>query len=61
VAAISSDEEPQRARGELLCLRVEGEFFAEPEPLVWLRAPSAENAERKREFEAERLQPWFGR
>ena len=40
---------------------IEGEFFAEPEPLVRLRAPSAENAERKREFEAERLQRWFGR
>jgi sulfide:quinone oxidoreductase len=40
---------------------VEGQFFAEPEPLVQLREPSAENAEEKRRFEAERLARWFGR
>jgi sulfide:quinone oxidoreductase len=40
---------------------IEGAFFAEPEPLVRLREPSAENAELKRDFEAERLARWFGR
>jgi sulfide:quinone oxidoreductase len=40
---------------------VEGEFFAEPEPVVRLREPSADNAEEKRRFEAERLAKWFGR
>ena len=40
---------------------IEGAFFAEPEPLVHLREPSAENAEQKRAFEAERLRRWFGR
>jgi sulfide:quinone oxidoreductase len=40
---------------------IEGAFFAEPEPLVRLREPSAENAELKRGFEAERLARWFGR
>jgi sulfide:quinone oxidoreductase len=39
---------------------VEGEFFAEPEPVVRLREPSAENAEEKRHFETERLARWFG-
>ena len=38
---------------------VEGEFFAEPQPIVRLREPSAENAEEKRRFEAERLSRWF--
>ena len=40
---------------------VEGEFFAEPEPVVRLREPSAANAEEKRRFERERLARWFGR
>jgi sulfide:quinone oxidoreductase len=40
---------------------IEGEFFAEPEPVVQLRAPSVENAEEKRRFETERLLRWFGR
>ena len=40
---------------------VEGEFFAEPEPVVRLREPSAANAEEKRRFEQERLARWFGR
>lgn len=39
---------------------VEGEFFAEPEPNVSLREPSAANAEEKHRFEAERLERWFG-
>ena len=40
---------------------VEGEFFAEPEPSVNVREPSADNAEEKRRFEAERLERWFGK
>jgi len=39
---------------------VEGEFFAEPEPKVTLREPSAGKAEEKHRFEAERLERWFG-
>ena len=39
---------------------VDGEFFAEPEPNVVVREPSAANAEEKHRFEAERLQRWFG-
>jgi sulfide:quinone oxidoreductase len=38
---------------------IEGEFFAEPEPAVRLREPSAENAKEKRRFETERLARWF--
>lgn len=39
---------------------IQGEFFAEPEPRVVLAESSAENAERKHDFEAERLARWFG-
>ena len=39
---------------------VEGEFFAEPEPSVVVREPSASHAEEKHRFEAERLERWFG-
>jgi sulfide:quinone oxidoreductase len=39
---------------------VRGDFFAEPEPRVELEPPSAEAAEEKRRFEAERLADWFG-
>jgi sulfide:quinone oxidoreductase len=39
---------------------VEGEFFAEPEPVVRLREPSADTAEEKRRFESDRLARWFG-
>jgi sulfide:quinone oxidoreductase len=38
---------------------IEGEFYAEPEPSVQLREPSADNAEEKRRFETERLGRWF--
>lgn len=40
---------------------IEGEFFAEPEPVVRLSEPSPDNAEEKRRFESERLARWFGR
>jgi sulfide:quinone oxidoreductase len=39
---------------------IEGEFFATPEPRVFVRAESREHAEEKHRFEAERLQRWFG-
>ena len=38
---------------------IEGEFYAEPEPSVRIREPSAGNAEEKRRFESERLARWF--
>jgi len=38
---------------------IEGEFYAEPEPSVQIRQPSAANAEEKRRFETERLVRWF--
>jgi sulfide:quinone oxidoreductase len=38
---------------------IEGEFYAEPEPAVRIREPSAANAEEKRRFETERLARWF--
>jgi sulfide:quinone oxidoreductase len=38
---------------------IEGEFYAEPEPSVQIRGPSAHNAEEKRLFETERLSRWF--
>jgi sulfide:quinone oxidoreductase len=47
--------------GRSTATRLDGEFFAEPEPAVRLREPSAENADEKRRFESERLARWFGR
>ncbi|HMB71736.1 MAG TPA: FAD/NAD(P)-binding oxidoreductase [bacterium] len=40
--------------------RVEGDFFARPEPQVSVHNVSARHAEDKRAFESERLQRWFG-
>ncbi len=40
--------------------RVEGEFFASPEPKVTVGEISAAHAAEKRRFEAERLERWFG-
>jgi sulfide:quinone oxidoreductase len=40
---------------------VEGDFFAEPQPVVRLHEPSADHAEEKRRFESDRLARWFGR
>ena len=39
---------------------VDGHFFAEPEPHVQVRPPSAEIAAAKRSFESDRLTRWFG-
>lgn len=46
--------------GKSAATLIEGEFFAEPEPRVRLRDISAEHAKEKHQFEAERLQRWFG-
>jgi sulfide:quinone oxidoreductase len=40
--------------------RVEGDFFATPEPRVSVADVSAANAEAKRAFERDRLRAWFG-
>jgi sulfide:quinone oxidoreductase len=46
--------------GKSTAALIQGEFFAEPEPRVELAESSVENARRKHEFEAERLERWFG-
>jgi sulfide:quinone oxidoreductase len=69
-ATVRGDREPHPFEGRGHCFiemgrsmatLVEGEFFAEPEPVVTLREPSRGNAEQKRRFEEERLARWFGR
>jgi sulfide:quinone oxidoreductase len=40
--------------------RVEGDFFATPEPTVSLVGVAEEHARDKRSFEADRLRAWFG-
>jgi sulfide:quinone oxidoreductase len=47
--------------GQSIATMVDGDFFAQPEPVVRLREPSAQIAADKRRFEAERLARWFGR
>lgn len=47
--------------GKTTATRVEGDFFARPEPAISIVGVSAEHAEEKRRFEAERLARWFGR
>jgi sulfide:quinone oxidoreductase len=39
---------------------IQGDFFAQPEPVVELQEPSQDYAEAKHRFEAERLERWFG-
>ncbi len=39
---------------------VEGNWYAEPEPVVTIAGPSAAHAAEKRAFETERLERWFG-
>ncbi len=46
--------------GRSTATRVEGDFFAQPEPEIALGSVSAEHAEAKRRFESERLSRWFG-
>jgi sulfide:quinone oxidoreductase len=40
--------------------RVEGDFYARPEPRIQILAPTAAQAQQKRRFEEERLARWFG-
>jgi sulfide:quinone oxidoreductase len=40
--------------------RVEGDFYARPEPRIQVVGPTAANSQAKRRFEAERLARWFG-
>jgi sulfide:quinone oxidoreductase len=40
--------------------RVEGRWYAEPEPVVTIFGPSAARAAEKAAFETERLERWFG-
>jgi sulfide:quinone oxidoreductase len=40
--------------------RVEGDWYATPEPIVTIDGPSAERAGEKAEFEREHLAGWFG-
>ncbi len=46
--------------GESLATRLEGDFFARPEPAVRVVDASASHATDKRRFESERLERWFG-
>jgi sulfide:quinone oxidoreductase len=39
---------------------VEGDWYAEPDPVVEIKGPSAELAAEKAAFERERLERWFG-
>jgi sulfide:quinone oxidoreductase len=39
---------------------VEGDWYAEPEPVVTIAGPSRAHAIEKAAFEAEHLQRWFG-
>ena len=46
--------------GEEQAMVVEGRFLAHPDPDVSLSPASAENLQKKKQFERERLQAWFG-
>ncbi len=39
---------------------VQGDWYAEPEPVVKIDGPSADHSAAKRAFESERLERWFG-
>ena len=41
--------------------RVDGDWYATPEPIVTIDGPSAERAGDKADFERERLEHWFGK
>jgi sulfide:quinone oxidoreductase len=65
----SGDEPPPPFDGRGFCpvelgaqagARVEGDWYATPEPIVAIAGPSAERAAEKRTFERERLERWFG-
>ena len=40
--------------------RVEGDWYATPEPIVTIDGPSADRADEKAQFEREHLARWFG-
>jgi len=46
--------------GKTIATRVEGDFFAEPEPRITILGPSEATAREKHEWEADRLEYWFG-
>lgn len=46
--------------GRASAARIDGQFYAEPEPQITFRDPAAANAEEKHRFEQERLAAWFG-
>lgn len=46
--------------GDGLAAIVEGEFLAQPQPRVELLPATAENVQKKEQFERQRLQEWFG-
>jgi len=46
--------------GRSVATLVEGDFYARPEPRVFVQGVAARHSEAKRRFEAERLERWFG-
>ena len=46
--------------GKTAAARIEGDFFAEPEPAVAIQDVAEAHKEEKRQFESERLERWFG-
>lgn len=46
--------------GDGLAMMVEGDFLAQPGPRVELRPATAENVQKKEQFERQHLQAWFG-
>jgi sulfide:quinone oxidoreductase len=46
--------------GKTIATKVEGDFFAEPEPRITILGPSEATAREKHEWEADRLTYWFG-
>jgi sulfide:quinone oxidoreductase len=68
-AEISRAEPPPPFDGRGFCpielgtrsaARVDGDWYATPEPIVTIDGPSAERADEKAEFEREHLTRWFG-
>jgi sulfide:quinone oxidoreductase len=68
-AEISGAEPPPPFDGSGYCpvelgaesgARVDGDWYATPEPIVTIDGPSAERAGEKADFERERLTRWFG-
>ncbi len=46
--------------GPSVAARIDGEFYASPEPRLTIAQPDPRWAREKREFETTRLQRWFG-